>query len=125
MPEDIAQRAVLRAAYERLLFELDEVIVPFTSPSDESRAHHIMPIILRGADRDRRDRVRAGLQERGVQTSIHYPPAHRLSTFSRAAGSLPITERVGDLLITLPLFKRMTQEQLTYVVESLKGTLAK
>jgi dTDP-4-amino-4,6-dideoxygalactose transaminase len=123
MPEDIARRAVMRVAYERLLFELDEVTVPFAAASNESRAHHIMPIILRGADRGYRDRVRVELQERGVQTSVHYPPAHRLSTFSRAAGSLPITERVGDSLITLPLFKNMTEEQLSYVVESLKTTL--
>jgi dTDP-4-amino-4,6-dideoxygalactose transaminase len=123
MPEDIARRAMMRGAYERLLLELDDIIVPFAATSNESRAHHIMPIILRGADRDRRDRVRVGLQERGVQTSIHYPPAHLLSTFSWAPGSLPITERVGDSLITLPLFKRMTEEQVSYVVKSLKATL--
>ncbi|HUS95459.1 MAG TPA: DegT/DnrJ/EryC1/StrS family aminotransferase [Hyphomicrobiaceae bacterium] len=123
MPEDIARRAVIRAAYERLLSDLDEVVVPFTATSNESRANHIMPVVLRGADRSYRDHVRFELQALGVQTSVHYPPAHRLSTFSWAAGSLPITERLGDALITLPIFKRMTEEQVSYVVESLKTTL--
>ena len=123
MREDLARRAQLRAIYERLLLELDEVVVPFAAASNESRSHHIMPILLRSGDRAHRDKVRTALQERGVQTSVHYPPAHRLTTFSGAPCSLPVTERVGDSLITLPLFKLMTEEQLSYVVASLKAAL--
>ena len=124
MPDDLALRARLRAAYEQMLAGLDEVVVPFSGESNESRSNHIMPIVLRGSDRARRDKVRHELQERGVQTSVHYPPAHQLSTFAGTAWSLPVTERVGNSLITLPLFKLMTQEQLAYVVETLKTVLA-
>src|SRR3954451_14146539 len=98
MPQDIARRAQLRAGYERLLSDLDEIVVPFATPTNESRAHHIMPVVLRGADRARRDAVRAAMQDRGVQTSVHYPQAHRLSTFAGASDSLPSPERVGDSL---------------------------
>jgi dTDP-4-amino-4,6-dideoxygalactose transaminase len=124
MPDDIARRAILRGAYEKLLLELDEIIVPFASGSNESRANHIMPIVLRDAQAGRRDRVRASLQQLGVQTSVHYPPAHRLSTFGTGGASLPITEKVGEALVTLPFFKKMTDEQIYYVVESLKKVLA-
>jgi dTDP-4-amino-4,6-dideoxygalactose transaminase len=125
MPQDLALRAQLRAAYEHMLSELGEVVVPFSGNSNESRSNHIMPIVLRTSDRIQRDKVRHELQERGVQTSVHYPPAHQLSTFSETSCSLPVTERLGNSLITLPLFKLMTKEQLTYVVDALKAVLSR
>ena len=123
MPEDLLSRARLRTAYEQMLSDIDEVLVPFLGGSNESRSNHIMPIVVRSSDRTRRDKIRAGLQERGVQTSVHYPPAHQLSTFSGTPCSLPVTERVGNSLITLPLFKSMTREHLSHVVESLKTVI--
>jgi dTDP-4-amino-4,6-dideoxygalactose transaminase len=123
MPEDLLLRARLRTAYEQMLGDVDEVLVPFFGGSNESRSNHIMPIVLRSSDRTRRDKIRAGLQERGVQTSVHYPPAHQLSTFSGTPCSLPVTERLGNSLITLPLFKAMTHEHLFHVVESLKTVI--
>ena len=123
MPEDLLLRARLRAAYEQMLGDMDEVLVPFFGGSNESRSNHIMPIVVRSSGRIRRDKIRAELQERGVQTSVHYPPAHQLSTFSGTPCSLPVTERVGNSLITLPLFKSITHEHLCHVVESLKTVI--
>ena len=34
-----------------------------------------------------RDAVRAALHDRGIQTSLHYPPAHRFSIYARRAGA--------------------------------------
>jgi dTDP-4-amino-4,6-dideoxygalactose transaminase len=123
MPEDLLLRARLRTAYEQMLGDIEEVLVPFFGGSNERRSNHIMPIVLRSTNRIRRDKIRTGLQERGVQTSVHYPPAHQLSTFSATPCSLPMTERVGNSLITLPLFKSMTHEHLSHVVESLKTVI--
>ena len=125
MPEDLVLRARLRESYEEMLRELDDVVVPFSRGNNEARSNHIMPIILRSSDRARRDKVRGELQELGVQTSVHYPPAHKLSTFSAETCTLPVTEKVGDSLITLPLFKLMSQEQLALVVESLRTVLSR
>lgn len=125
MPDDLVLRARLRGAYEEMLREFDEVVVPFSRGNNEARSNHIMPIVLRGSDKARRDKVRGELQELGVQTSVHYPPAHKLSTFSAESCTLPVTEQLGNSLITLPLFKLMSQEQLAYVVESLKSVLSR
>jgi dTDP-4-amino-4,6-dideoxygalactose transaminase len=125
MADDIERRRRLRAAYERALAPLQEaVIVPFAGGSNEPRANHIMPIVLRDADRARRDAVRIRLQEKGVQTSVHYPPAHRFRTYAEEGFSLPVTERVADALITLPFFKTMNDAQLDHVVASLHAALA-
>ncbi len=37
-------------------------------------------------------RVRAALAERGVQTSLHYPPVHRFSIYADGAPELPLTD---------------------------------
>ncbi len=123
MPEDMERRSVLRRDYEEALRCLNGVIVPFAGETREARANHLMPIVIAGADAARRDAVRAAMQAKGIQTSVHYPPAHRLRTFAPLSVSLPVTDRVGDALITLPFFKRMSRNQLSHVVETLKEAL--
>jgi dTDP-4-amino-4,6-dideoxygalactose transaminase len=123
MDEDIRLRVALRRAYERELGALNGVVVPFSGAASEPRANHLMPIVLAGANAERRDAVRVMLQARGVQTSVHYPPAHRLHTFSKEAASLPVTERVADALISVPFFRTMSQDQVAYVIDALRGSL--
>jgi dTDP-4-amino-4,6-dideoxygalactose transaminase len=124
MPDDIRRRGRLRQAYRQALADIPEVAVPFGDGSNEMRSNYIMAIRLKNADATRRDNVRAALAQQGVQTSMHYPPLHRLATFSDTTAVLPKTERVGASLITLPFFKTMSEDQLAYVIDSLKKAMA-
>jgi dTDP-4-amino-4,6-dideoxygalactose transaminase len=72
-----------------------------------------------------RDRLRRALSEAGIQTSIHYPPAHRLSLYREGATRLPVTDAYADRCLTLPLFPHMTEAQQDLVVESLSASLRK
>lgn len=123
MPDDIRRRAILRRFYQQRLGDLNQIVVPFAGKAAEPRANHLMPVVVAGADRARRDAVRIALQEQGVQTSVHYPPAHRFRTYAEDNASLPVTERVADALITLPLYKRMTEQQVGYVADALRIAL--
>jgi dTDP-4-amino-4,6-dideoxygalactose transaminase len=81
-----------------------------------SPAHHLFTVVLNeGLDRDG---ARAGLAERGVQTSLHYPPLHRFSAFEQEA-DVPFTEQYAQRAITLPLFPAIEEAQIELVVESL------
>jgi dTDP-4-amino-4,6-dideoxygalactose transaminase len=53
----------------------------------------------------------------GVQTSIHYPPIHRLSIHRRPDVTLPSTEEYAARTVTLPLFAHMTEQQQDLVVD--------
>ena len=76
---DTARRRVLDAAYREKLAD-----VPGVTPT-QAPAHHIFTVVLdEGIDRDA---VRAALQERGIQTSLHYPPVHRFSIYTDRAPS--------------------------------------
>jgi len=42
------------------------------------------------------DNVREALKDKGIQTSVHYPAAHRFSIYKRNKKKLPVTEYVTD-----------------------------
>jgi dTDP-4-amino-4,6-dideoxygalactose transaminase len=96
--------------------------LPFPAPSG-TPAYHIFPILLpEGVDRFQFiDRMR----EAGVQTSIHYPPVHQFSYYrSRYPGVvLPMTESLAAREVTLPLYPAMTDEDIDYVVTSVRKCL--
>ncbi len=60
------------------------------------------------------------LKEKGVSTGIHYIPNHLQPFFKPFATSLPVTERVGEEILTLPLYCDMTDEQVATVVDAVK-----
>jgi dTDP-4-amino-4,6-dideoxygalactose transaminase len=100
-----ARRAELVARYGE---RMPEGVVP-TAPG----GLHIFTVVVDGD----RDAVRAAMADRGVQTSVHYPPAHRFSIYAGAA--LPVTEAYAASTLTLPLFAGMTEAQQDLVLDAL------
>ena len=74
-----------------------------------------------------RAHLQQALGERGVGTSVHYPLAlHRQEGFrglGYGAGSLPVAERCAAEVLSLPMSPFLTQEQVDYVVASLRAAL--
>ena len=71
-----------------------------------------------------RERFRAALAEKGVQTSVHYPPVHRFSFYAEGAAGLPVTDAYATRTVTLPLFAHMSDEQVEVVIESVLAAVA-
>lgn len=68
-----------------------------------------------------RDKFRTFLQKSGISTDAHYPIADHLQTAytsSQKAGSLPITEKLCDQVISLPCYPGMKAEHVQYVVST-------
>jgi dTDP-4-amino-4,6-dideoxygalactose transaminase len=67
----------------------------------------------------RRDVIREKLEEKGIQTSIHYNPIH-LEPYYQKIGyknvSLPVAEMLGASTITLPTYA-LTKKQQDYVIQ--------
>ena len=68
----------------------------------------------------RRDELQRYLEARGVHTIIHYPVPPHLSDAYRGLGlkrgSLPVTEKLSDTVLSLPLYNGMTPEEQDYVI---------
>ena len=59
-----------------------------------------------------------------MQTSVHYPPAHRFAIYADSGAELPVTDEYAARTITLPLFAHMTAEQQDLVVAAVAGAVA-
>jgi dTDP-4-amino-4,6-dideoxygalactose transaminase len=122
VPEWNAIRQRLSLSYRQLIAEhCPSVLVPFEAlwPS----AHHLIPVVLPTSIR--RQHVIDRLRKRGIQTTVHYPPVHRL-TFYRDLypdTSLPLTEQFAQRELTLPLHPQMTQSDVEMVVISLAAAI--
>jgi dTDP-4-amino-4,6-dideoxygalactose transaminase len=120
LDDDNARRAELDARYRELLGAIDGLAPALPTLEGARLAHHLFTIVL-DEDVDRA-RFRETLAVRGVQTSVHYPPAHRFSIHATDA-ELPVTDAYGDRAVTLPMFATMTIDQQNEVVEAVRAAL--
>lgn len=97
---------------------------------DEQNAYHLFPIIVKGnpsaeaqGEKSNRDRLHDYLEQNGVGTVCHYPIApHQQECYSKEAWnnpqlSLPITERLADEELSLPIGPAITLEEVAEVVK--------
>jgi dTDP-4-amino-4,6-dideoxygalactose transaminase len=100
------------------------ISIPFKDQIYNS-ACHIFPILL--SSKLDRNQFMHDLRNKGIQTSIHYPPIH-LFTYYREAmglkkGILPLTEYVGDHVVSLPLHPLMKKEDLRYIIKCINEVI--
>ena len=73
-----------------------------------------------------RDAFRAALQAQGIQTSLHYPPAHRFSIYARQEPpELPLTDAYSARAVTIPMFAHMSEEQQDLVVGAVEAAVGR
>lgn len=115
------RRQALDARYRELLADMPGVCLTMEADERLDCARHLFTIVLEAAID--RDAVRTTLAERGVQTSVHYPAAHRFSIYSEGAPELPLTDAYAARSMSLPMFADMTDSQQDLVVETLDRAL--
>ena len=115
------KRQAFSSLYRQLLADA-QVYLPQDSPEADCVYHLFVAYV------DNRDQVRKSLEERGVQTAVHYPiPVHLQEAFAHLGykeGSLPSTERACKQVLSMPLFPEMTAEQVQYAASSLSEVAA-
>jgi dTDP-4-amino-4,6-dideoxygalactose transaminase len=112
-------RRVLVALYRRLIsLRCPKVIVPFSD--DMVSAYHVLPVLL-PAHVDRQSVVDY-LRASGIQTTIHYPPIHKLSYYRTLFPKvrLPKTEAFAARELTIPLHPLLTSADVEAVVSALE-----
>jgi len=121
------KRKGLVGVYREELRESPGVLIPFFRFNGDY-SHHLFPILVKGGNgrpsNDLRDQLMVQLRDRGVQTSIHYPPVHLFSLYRKLfgyrSGMLPVTEEVSQGILTLPLHPRMGKADAAWIAREVK-----
>jgi len=116
LPDWNARRCDLAVRYRDRLADL-----PLGLPAIGPNCTHVWHLFV--VRHPGRDRLRAALADRNIQTGLHYPtPVHLQHAYSHMgyqAGDFPVTEAIARECLSLPLFPEMTDEQQDAVVEAL------
>jgi len=101
--------------------KLDTVIPPY-EPEWTKAVYHLYIIRTQ-----KRDELQKYLSGNGINTGLHYPiPLHLQNAYKRSGltnGSYPITEKVSNEILSLPMFPNLTGEQIGYVSQKIKAFL--
>jgi dTDP-4-amino-4,6-dideoxygalactose transaminase len=92
-----------------------------TVPPYCEQAYHVFYMVTPSLDA--RQALIAHLKERGISSVFHYLPLH-LSTMGRRfggkPGDCPVTEKVSDCMLRLPLFHAITDDEQEAVVKAVR-----
>jgi dTDP-4-amino-4,6-dideoxygalactose transaminase len=123
-----ASRGEVADRYQSLLGGIDGIVLPKpTSAMSRSVWNQYTIRILNSPDGQRRDAVRAKLQEAGVISMIYYPlPLHLQDVYKNLGyqqGDFPVTEEVSHQVLSIPMFPEITIEEQERVAYALKAAL--
>lgn len=122
LPADLNKRLHVRQHYLDELLKIENIAIPFAD-NTEFTSNYIMPIILLNSTKEKRNYIRDFMHSAGIQTSVHYPSIHQFSIYKELDYKLSQTEYVSDNEITLPMYAALTDEQIDYIVATLKQAL--
>ena len=109
--------------YTEAFTGVDGIELHTTRPEAE-HAYHLLTILV---DPSRRDTVMKGIQERGVGVSINFVPVHMMTyyreKFGYEEGMFPAAEEIGARTISLPLYPKLTDEEVEYVIDVVKASV--
>jgi dTDP-4-amino-4,6-dideoxygalactose transaminase len=108
--------------YMDLLKDCPAVVPPF-EPENVNSVYHLYVIRTK-----RREDLQKYLSQQGVGTGLHYPiPLHLQNAYNDRAfsnGSYPVTEKVADEILSLPMFPQLSRDQISHIVSKIKEFLA-
>jgi dTDP-4-amino-4,6-dideoxygalactose transaminase len=85
-------------------------------PVEVKEAKHVYHLFVISSGR--RDALMAHLKAAGIGAGVHYPiPLHRQKAYLPMSGqSFPVTEKLSQEILSLPMYPEMSSEQIDYVV---------
>src|SRR5688572_32500920 len=105
------------ARYNELLNETDLVL-----PREMEYSRHVYHVYT--VQCDNRDGLQNRLTAKGIQSGVHYPiPVHLQPAYASLgykAGDLPVTERLCEHVLSLPLYAELTELQQRAVADAIR-----
>ena len=119
----IEARRRVANVYDEAFAGSKNIITPYRAAYCK-HVFHQYTLILEGVDRDG---LHAYLADHKIQSMIYYPvPAHRqkmFESFGSATANLPVTDWLTERVISLPMHTEMEEEQLQFIITTIKKYL--
>ncbi|OGU75190.1 MAG: erythromycin biosynthesis sensory transduction protein eryC1 [Ignavibacteria bacterium RBG_16_34_14] len=116
-------RRIVAAKYKELLCDLGDIILP-TEMSYAKHVYHLYVIQVRNGGAEKRDSLTKFLNKNGIATGLHYPiPLHLQKCFSDLKykkGDFPVSEKLAESGLSLPMYPELSDNQIEYVAEKIK-----
>lgn len=116
--EHLERREAICQRYEQAFSKLPNVDFPKVLPETKS-ARHLFTIWV---DPNLRDEKLSEIQSTGINVAVNYRALHLLKfyreEFGFQPGSFPIAEKIGNSTISLPLYSKLTDQEVDYVIEN-------
>ncbi|MEO0898905.1 MAG: DegT/DnrJ/EryC1/StrS family aminotransferase [Bacteroidota bacterium] len=117
-----AARVAAAKVYDELFSDVEGVITP-SWKDDGSHVFHQYTLKIE-AGRAVRDAIREKLAERGIPSMIYYPiPIHMQGGYKQYGykeGDFPVSERLCEQVLSLPMHSELTREQQVYIADHFK-----
>ena len=118
----LRRRAMIVKMYNEAFEVITELETPIVKP-DIKPAWHIYTVLLNGINRDE---FFSKMREKNIGVNVHYIPIYRFSYYQEHFDfnpkDFPITEEVFSKVVTLPLFPKMGDKEVNYVINTVKKT---
>ncbi len=119
LPNLDSENQIRKSIAKRYLLEInnDNITLPFWDFSD-NHVFHLFVIRT-----PKRKELQDYLKKNGIETLIHYPVApHRQKAFDFWNNlQLPITEKIHDEVLSLPMSPVMTDQEIEFVIQILNS----
>lgn len=119
------KRVIAAHEYDR---ELEDIQGVHVNEIGKNRTHVYHLYVVRIVEQQygmSRDDLFKRLCGRGIGLSVHYTPLHLLSYYRQklgySCGAFPVAERAYREVLSLPIFPKITKEQIHFVAESMRG----
>jgi UDP-2-acetamido-2-deoxy-ribo-hexuluronate aminotransferase len=105
--------------YDKFLSKIEEIVIP-SRANNSTHVFHQYTIKVKNG---KRDELKSFLQKKGIPTMVYYPfPLHFQKAYKSnrfPKGSLPISEKLCEEVLSLPIHTEMTNEIQNFIVMSI------
>ena len=104
------------------LSQIPEIEVPRT-PDGFFHVYQMFTIKVKGGEQER-DALLAYLAEKGIMTKVYFPPIHFTHFYKNELGydcKLPVTERLSQQVLTLPMYANLQPAEMDYMAENIES----
>jgi UDP-4-amino-4,6-dideoxy-N-acetyl-beta-L-altrosamine transaminase len=116
----VERRNYIAKKYDDAFEGVKEITIPPRPNKNSRHAYHLYPILINNPEKRRI--VFEKLREKGIFAQVHYIPVHLQpyyrKNFGYKIGDYPMAEEFYKREISIPIFPKMTEEEINYVIQS-------